>query len=128
MVTPLPPLRLLDDEFELQPTSVDLPRCYDREYGMDEERRYKLKGDYILSNMTSAGPLRTFDMNGQLHDHVTASTGPLRAATTPPSRDRGRRAERTNERTTNERTLSPDQAGDDDAVRPVERRAANPAS
>lgn len=70
--TSLLPLRLLDDEFELQPTSVDLRTCcYDREYGMDEERRYKLKGDYILSNMTSAGPLRTFDVNGQLHDHVT---------------------------------------------------------
>ena len=51
--------------FKLNPEKVEMKTCcYDSRYGMDKYKKYKLRGDYILSNLKSREGLLTFDSRG----------------------------------------------------------------
>lgn len=50
---------------KLNPAKVDMRTCcYDSNYGMDKNKKYKLRGDYVLSNLKSRTGLLTFDSEG----------------------------------------------------------------
>ena len=63
-----------DEIYEFTLTQIDLITCcYDTRYGMHTDGKkkdeYKLKGDYIFSNMTST-KLKTFNYEGHINDTV----------------------------------------------------------